>query len=113
MKTALVSVAVTAAAALLSPQAPAAEKKRPMQIDDLFQFQRVADPQISPDGKLVAYQVTTPDLEGNKTATAIWVAATDGKTAPRPVTSSGKRDAHPRWSPDGKKLLFESNRGGT
>jgi dipeptidyl aminopeptidase/acylaminoacyl peptidase len=87
--------------------------KRPMQIDDLFKFKRVADPQISPDGKLVAYQVTAVDLGENKTSTALWVAATDGTTPPRPVTSSGKRDAHPRWSPDGKKLLFESNRGGT
>ena len=87
-------------------------KKRPMTVDDLFRFQRVADPQISPDGKRVAYQVTTVDLEANKTSTAIWVADTDGKTPPRPVTASGKRDAHPRWSPDGSKLLFESNRGG-
>ena len=36
---------------------PAAEK-RPMTVEDLFLFQRVADPQISPDGKTVAYQVT-------------------------------------------------------
>jgi dipeptidyl aminopeptidase/acylaminoacyl peptidase len=106
---ALLALAVFAAAA-----SPAADpKKRPMQIDDLFRFKRVADPQISPDGKLVAYQVTTPDLDGNKTATAIWVAAADGSTPPRQLTSSGKRDGHPRWSPDGKKLLFESNRGGT
>ncbi len=110
MKTALVPVAVAVAALLASP-CPAAEKKRPMQIDDLFKFKRVGDPQISPDGKLVAYQVAAVDLGENKTATAIWVAATDGKTPPRQVTSSGKRDAHPRWSPDGKKLLFESTRG--
>lgn len=113
MKTALVWVAAAAAAALLTSPAPAAEKKRPMQIDDLFKFKRVADPQVSPDGKLVAYQVTTVNLDENKTATAVWVAATDGKTPPRQLTSSGKRDAHPRWSPDGTKLLFESTRGGT
>jgi dipeptidyl aminopeptidase/acylaminoacyl peptidase len=104
---------VAAAAALITSPVPAAEKKRPMQIDDLFRFKRVADPQVSPDGKLVAYQVTAVDLDENKTATAIWVAATDGKTPPRQVTSSGKRDAHPRWSPDGKRLLFESTRDGT
>src|SRR5207248_3255160 len=94
---------------------PAADPpKRPMQIDDLFKFKRVADPQVSPDGSQVAYQVTTVDLEGNKTSTALWVAAADGKTPPRPVTNpNGKGDKHPRWSPDGKKLLFESNRSGT
>ena len=46
---------------------PASAEKRPMALDDLFAFQRVADPQISPDGKQVVYQVTTVDLDGNKT----------------------------------------------
>lgn len=87
--------------------------KRPMTIEDMFKFKRVADPQISPDGKQVAYQITSVDLEANKTSTALWLAAMDGKTPPRQITNSGKRDAHPRWSPDGTKLLFESTRGGS
>jgi dipeptidyl aminopeptidase/acylaminoacyl peptidase len=107
----LVVLGTLAGAARLTAAEP---KKRPMQIDDLFQFKRVADPQLSPDGKLVAYQVTTVDLEGNKTSTAIWVAAADGQTPPRPLTNpEGKSDKHPRWSPDGRKLLFESNRSGS
>ena len=89
-------------------------KPRPMQIEDMFKFKRVADPQISPDGKQVVYQITTVDLEGNKTSTALWLAATDGKTAPKQLTNpNGKKDSHPRWSPDGKTILFESNRSGT
>ncbi len=108
-------LAVAAAVAAFAAVSPAADpQKRPMQIDDLFRFKRVADPQLSPDGKLVAYQVTTVDLEGNKTSTAIWVAAADGQTPPRQVTNpDGKSDKHPRWSPDGRKLLFESNRSGS
>jgi dipeptidyl aminopeptidase/acylaminoacyl peptidase len=91
-----------------------AEPKRAMKLDDLFSFLRVADPQISPDGKLVAYQVTKiVDPSANKTSTSIWIAGTDGAIKPRQVTSSGKKDAHPRWSPDGKKILFESNRSGS
>ncbi|HZT81748.1 MAG TPA: hypothetical protein VFA26_16095, partial [Gemmataceae bacterium] len=43
----------------------AAEGKRPMTVDDLFKFKRVSDPQISPDGKWVAYVVGTVDLEKN------------------------------------------------
>ena len=93
------------------PPAASAQNKRPMQVDDLFRFQRVADPQISPDGKLVAYVVTRVDLAGNKTSSGIWLAPTD-KGEPRPLTNSGKKDRHPRWSPDGKRILFESNRGG-
>src|SRR5579885_3053980 len=109
------SAALLAAVAFVcTSPAPAADgKKRPMQVEDLFKFKRVAAPQISPDGKQVAYQVTSVDLGANKTSTAIWVAATDGKTPPRQLTSSGKRDANPRWSPDGTRLLFESNRSGT
>lgn len=92
----------------------AAEPNRPMTTADLLSLKRVADPQISPDGKFVAYQVTDIlSVSDNKTQTHLWVAASDGKTPPRQVTSSGKRDAHPRWSPDGKQLLFESNRGGS
>jgi dipeptidyl aminopeptidase/acylaminoacyl peptidase len=98
----------------MTTDATAADKKRPMQVEDLFKFKRVADPQISPDGKHVVYQVTTVDLEGNKSSTALYLAATDGKTAPKQLTNpNGKKDAHPRWSPDGSKILFESTRSGT
>ncbi|QEL14117.1 dipeptidyl-peptidase 5 [Limnoglobus roseus] len=88
--------------------------KRPMTLDDLFKFKRVAEPQISPDGKQVVYQVgEILDVATNKKQTHLWLAATDGKTTPRQITSSGKADTHPRWSPDGTKVLFESNRGGS
>jgi dipeptidyl aminopeptidase/acylaminoacyl peptidase len=40
------------------------------------------------------------------------LAATDGKTPPRQLTNPIKKDRHPRWSPDGQRLLFESNRSG-
>jgi dipeptidyl aminopeptidase/acylaminoacyl peptidase len=88
--------------------------KRPMKVEDLYAFKRVAAPQVSPDGKTVAYQVTTVDLEKNKSSTALWLAATDGKTPPKQLTDpKGKRDANPRWSPDGSQILFESSRSGT
>jgi dipeptidyl aminopeptidase/acylaminoacyl peptidase len=97
---------------LCLPAVNAAADKRPMEVKDLFAFQRVADPQISPDGKRVAYQITTVDLAGNKTSTNLWVVATDPSSAPRRLTTSAKSDRHPRWSPDGSKILFESNRSG-
>ncbi len=95
------------------PAAVLAEGKRPMKIDDLFAFKRVSDPQVSPDGKLVVYVVGSVDLAANKSATALWLAATDGKGTPRQLTNAaGKKDSHPRWSPDGKKILFTSTRSG-
>jgi dipeptidyl aminopeptidase/acylaminoacyl peptidase len=110
--TPLLRAAAVTVVAFFAPYATAADK-RPMQVEDLFRLKRVAAPQISPDGKWVAYQVTTVNLEVNKTSTAIWVAAADGSSQPRQVTNSGKRDANPRWHPTQKKLLFESNRSGT
>jgi dipeptidyl aminopeptidase/acylaminoacyl peptidase len=97
--------------------APAADGKRPMKIEDLFRFQRVGDPQISPDGKLVVYTVTNVDLGANKSTTSLWLVSTDkatDKPTPRQLTnpSPGKKDRHPRWSPDGKHILFESTRSG-
>jgi dipeptidyl aminopeptidase/acylaminoacyl peptidase len=96
---------------LLAAPAVAADAKRPMKVEDLFRFQRVSDPQISPDGKTVAYVVATVDLAGNKSSSSIWLGDVDGKTPPRPLTNTTKKDRHPRWSPDGTMILFESNRG--
>ena len=90
----------------------AAARKRVMQINDLFRFNRAADPQISPDGKHVAYVLTTVDLAGNSTRSSIWLAPTAVDAEPLPLTVTTKKDRHPRWSPDGKQILFESNRSG-
>ena len=90
-----------------------AAEKRPLVIEDLFLFKRVAEPQISPDGKWVVYQVTSVSLEENKSSTNLWVVSFDGKMPPKQLTTSLKSDRHPRWSPDGKKVLFESNRSGS
>jgi dipeptidyl aminopeptidase/acylaminoacyl peptidase len=97
--------------ALLASAAVQAAGKRPMTVDDLFRFKRVSDPQVSPDGRTVAYVVGTVDLAGNKTASTIWLALAGGGE-PRQLTTTDKKDKHARWSPDGRRILFESNRGG-
>jgi dipeptidyl aminopeptidase/acylaminoacyl peptidase len=109
----MVRATLFCACVLLLGGPAAAADKRPMKVDDLFRFQRVSDPQVSPDGKSVAYVVASVDLAANKIASSIWLAPT-GKGAPRQLTNSGgKKDSHPRWSPDGKRLLFQSNRSGS
>ncbi len=88
-----------------------AEPKRPLEFDDLLRAQRLDDPEISPDGKSVAYVVTRADKAENRTDSDIWLVPLTGGE-PRQLTASPKHDRHPRWSPDGKWIVFESNRGG-
>ena len=76
----LSSLLIAAAAA-----GAAEPEKRAMKVDDLFRFQRVSEPQVSPDGKWVAYVVATVDLPGNSSFSSIWLSPTD-KSDPRPLT---------------------------
>ncbi len=71
---------------------------------------RVGEPQISPDGKWVAYAVATPDMDANRNASNIWMVSTEGG-APIQLTQSG-HDTSPVWSPDAKTMAFISSRGG-
>jgi dipeptidyl aminopeptidase/acylaminoacyl peptidase len=89
------------------------QAKRPITVDDLFQFKRVAEPQISPDGMWVIYQQADVDVAANKSTTSLWLADARGANPPRKLTNPiGKSDRHPRWHPDSKQILFESTRGG-
>src|ERR1051326_1646508 len=86
-----------------------AADKRPVTPEDYFLFANVADPQISPDGKLVAYTVTRVDAEQNRRNSEVWLAAIDGSAPPRQLTTAGSATS-PRWRPDGKALAFLGGR---
>lgn len=94
MRTALL---FTASLALLA--------SRPMQVDDLFKVRRVGDPQASAAGSL-AYQVGTVDFAANKTVTRIWFKAPGGPA--RELDLGGGSQSRPRFSPDGRKLAYQS-----
>jgi dipeptidyl aminopeptidase/acylaminoacyl peptidase len=85
-------------------------QKQPFTVDALLQIQRVGDPQISPDGKTVAFSVSTPDLSANKSVKSIWTVALNGGGAPHKVITPAER---PRWSPDGKRLFYTGTGSGT
>lgn len=97
------SAAVVAVALLLT--APAYAQNRGISELDLFKFVWVADPQISPDGRRVAFVRVTVDEKSDQYHSAVWIAQTDGGEAPR-VLTGGTRDTSPRWSPDGSRLAF-------
>ena len=99
--------------ASVAAQAGGSPHPRLMQLDDLFQIHKVSDPQVSPDGRFVAFVVSDASLADNLTRSEIWVTSVKGGGS-RPLTTGTHRDAHPRWSPNGRWLLFESDReGGT
>ena len=101
-------ISLFASAALVFSQAPA---KRPIKLDDMHRFHTVADPQVSPDGKWVAYTVSSVDTTADKSDTDIWMTSWDGAEHIR-VTSSPEAETAPRWSPDGRYLAFTSSRPG-
>ena len=113
---AFVMVAATAAAAPATAVAPAGQRRatthHPLGIDDVVGAVRVAAPDLSPDGRWVAYTVTTTDLAKGKRVSHVWVAAVDGSSAPRQLTGGEKGESVPCWSPDGRRLAFLANRSG-
>jgi dipeptidyl aminopeptidase/acylaminoacyl peptidase len=72
---------------------------------DLFKFNWIGDPQLSPDGSQVAFVRVMVDEKKDTYNTAIWAVAARAGAEPRRITN-GPRDATPRWSRDGKLLAF-------
>jgi dipeptidyl aminopeptidase/acylaminoacyl peptidase len=84
--------------------APTLAQKRSITEKDLFNFVWIGDPQVSPDGARVAFVRVSVNDKKDGYNTAIWTVATaTGET--RQLTN-GPRDNAPRWSPDGKFLVF-------
>ena len=113
-------VALTATAPLPAQdraQAPAQDRAqnraqdRRLTAADIFSLEYAADPQVSPDGQWVAYVRQWSDAMSDRRYSNIWLVKSDG-SGHRPLTSGKTNDASPRWSPDGKRLLYTSGSDG-
>ena len=80
-------------------------QKRNITEKDLFDFVWIGDFQVSPDGSRTVFVRVTANEKKEGYDTSLWLVPTAGGEQPHQLTS-GKHDASPRWSPDGKYLLF-------
>jgi Dipeptidyl aminopeptidases/acylaminoacyl-peptidases len=91
--------------ALLLAAVAAQLQARPISEKDLFRFVWVSDPQISPDGRQVAFVRTTVNEKKDTYETSIWSVPAMAGATPRRLTN-GPHDSAPRWSRDGKLMAF-------
>ncbi|HEY4998256.1 MAG TPA: hypothetical protein VII36_03895, partial [Usitatibacter sp.] len=81
----------------------------PIDIETLWQMERVASVGIAPDGSAAVCAITTYSMEENKGSTSLWLLPS-ASCAPRRLTHCGEKDAHPAWSPQGDRIAFLAKR---
>jgi dipeptidyl aminopeptidase/acylaminoacyl peptidase len=97
---------------LVSIVANSAWAQRSIVPEDTYTLRSASDPQLSIDGRQVAYVVSRPDPNQNKRHSEIWLAPVDGTSPLRQLTDGSESSDSPRWSPDGRYIAFLSSRGG-
>ena len=89
-----------------------AQARRPFTFEDMMALQRVGEPQVSPDGRWVAFSAVKVDLKANTRTPHLWVVPLAGGES-RQVTSGVAGEDRPRWSPDGKRIAYISSQDGS
>jgi dipeptidyl aminopeptidase/acylaminoacyl peptidase len=90
---------------LVGPFTLAAAQNRTYTIEDLLKVRRVGDPQVSPDGKRVAFTVGDVNFDANRIVNQIYVLPIEGGSM-KQLTTGDRSSSAPRWSPDGEKIAY-------
>src|SRR5262245_7367324 len=79
---------------------------------DLFDLEFASDPQISPDGAKIVFVRNFNDIMKDRKRSNLWIVDYENREL-RPLTTGNENDFSPRWSPDGKRLLYASRSDGS
>lgn len=81
--------------------------------EKLLEMARVGEASLSPDGRMVVYQVSFPSLEANRSRSELFTLSLDGKTPRRQITDTPAGEYSPRWINGGTRIAYMSNEGGS
>jgi acylaminoacyl-peptidase len=97
---------------VLACSIPVFSQSDKLTVNDIFNLELAADPQISPDGRRIIYVRQFADIMSDRRHSNLWIVNFDG-TDHRPLTTGNFNDTSPRWSPDGSQIIYLSNREGS
>ena len=110
MKPLVAAFALTFAAPIFTGSVFAAQGAHPFDVHDLVMMDRVSDPALSPDGKVVAFQVRETDYDANKGTNGVWIVPSGGGKSTR-LTDKALNATSPRWATDGSVYFLAPKDG--